>query len=440
MRIKFLTFIASFFFIAITISSCLDSNNSTIELSSDATVRAFGIDTIHGKSYKFTIDQLSRMIYNRDSLPMGSDTILDKILIDTFTVSGWVTAGVNDTVLNTSDSLDLRGAINSRMTFKVHAPDGSTFREYMLKINVHLQDPDSLKWGQVASLPPTSTNRKSVMFNESILVYEGEQMYEGTIDNQTLAVNWSNARTANIAPESIVVYQGKLYATSEGNVYFSDNGTDWTKSENLSGEVSVLTHAFTSSLAAIKSYEGIRYFCRADGENPETQGAWVQGEAVPEDFIATNLSSARYYSSSNVEFAILTGGTAVSNDDEELTTPWFTSINNSGWAPMNISAGSTDTYPACPHMEHPTIIRYNNHFYIFGGDFTSFHQSVDGMVWQVADKKFAMPASFKDKGGYTAVLDESPIDETISRQCIWIMWNDGEVWRGRLNKYGFQIQ
>ena len=52
MRIKFLAIIASFLFVSIAISSCLDSDD-TVELSSDATVHAFGIDTVYGKHYKF---------------------------------------------------------------------------------------------------------------------------------------------------------------------------------------------------------------------------------------------------------------------------------------------------------------------------------------------------------------------------------------------------
>ena len=37
----------------------------------------------YGMSYKFTIDQLSREIYNEDSLPVHADTIIDRILIKT---------------------------------------------------------------------------------------------------------------------------------------------------------------------------------------------------------------------------------------------------------------------------------------------------------------------------------------------------------------------
>ena len=128
MRIKFLSVIVSFLIVSFALSSCLDSDDN-YEFSSDATIHAFGIDTIHGKHYKFTIDQLNRLIYNRDSLPVGSDTIIDRILIDTMTVTGWITSGSpTDTVFVMSDSVDLRPAMNNDagMLFKAHAADGVT--------------------------------------------------------------------------------------------------------------------------------------------------------------------------------------------------------------------------------------------------------------------------------------------------------------------------
>ena len=74
MRIKFLAIIASFIFVSIAISSCLDSDDNTIELSSDATVHAFALDTIYGKHYKFTIDKLHREIYNLMTLYLSKPT------------------------------------------------------------------------------------------------------------------------------------------------------------------------------------------------------------------------------------------------------------------------------------------------------------------------------------------------------------------------------
>ena len=118
MKIKFLSFIASFFMVSFVITSCLDDDNN-IEYSPDATIHAFALDTAGLGSYKFTIDQLSCEIYNEDSLPVHADTIIDKILIKTLTTaSGVVTMkdkSGNDSVLNINDSIDLR----KELTIKV---------------------------------------------------------------------------------------------------------------------------------------------------------------------------------------------------------------------------------------------------------------------------------------------------------------------------------
>ena len=78
MRLKFLSIIVSFLIVSVAVSSCLGSDNN-YEFSTDATIHAFQLDTIYGKTYKFEIDQIQRIIYNRDSLPMSADTIIDRI-------------------------------------------------------------------------------------------------------------------------------------------------------------------------------------------------------------------------------------------------------------------------------------------------------------------------------------------------------------------------
>ncbi|MDE5709726.1 MAG: hypothetical protein K2I27_00970, partial [Bacteroides sp.] len=179
MRIKFLSVIASFLVMSVVISSCLDSDN-TYEFSSDATLHAFAIDTIYGVDYTFTIDQLNRLIYNRDSLAIGADTLIDSILITTMTVTGWVTSGSpTDTVVNTANAMDLRPAMNTDngMKFKVHAADGISVREYTLKINVHQQDPDSLVWtdmqtkGNVFSNAVNNGEQKAIILKDELWVY-----------------------------------------------------------------------------------------------------------------------------------------------------------------------------------------------------------------------------------------------------------------------------
>lgn len=132
--------------------SCLDTEE--IEYSPDATIHAFALDTIHGVNYKFTIDQLGPdgvgLIYNQDSLPVGSDTIIDRILIKTLTTTSGIITAKNaegqDTLFNYSDSIDFRGTMQKPMRIKVWAADMQYTKEYTISVRVHQQDPDSMNW------------------------------------------------------------------------------------------------------------------------------------------------------------------------------------------------------------------------------------------------------------------------------------------------------
>ena len=272
MRIKFLSVIVSFLIVSFALSSCLDSDDN-YEFSSDATIHAFGIDTIHGKHYKFTIDQLNRLIYNRDSLPVGSDTIIDRILIDTMTVTGWITSGSpTDTVFVMSDSVDLRPAMNNDagMLFKAHAADGVTVREYKLKVNVHLQDPDSLVWtdmqkrGNVFSNTINLGQQKAVVLGDELFVYTSNTTAYKT-STAPDKYNWSKVNVSNLPSDvkltSAVEYNNALYmVTKSKRVFSSTNGGAWTEVTTLGDNVIVLINGFSDRLSGIVEINGKQYF------------------------------------------------------------------------------------------------------------------------------------------------------------------------------------
>ena len=272
MRIKFLSVIVSFLIVSFALSSCLDSDDN-YEFSSDATIHAFGIDTIHGKHYKFTIDQLNRLIYNRDSLPVGSDTIIDRILIDTMTVTGWITSGSpTDTVFVMSDSVDLRPAMNNDagMLFKAHAADGVTVREYKLKVNVHLQDPDSLVWtdmqkrGNIFSNTINLGQQKAVVLGDELFVYTSNSTAYKT-STAPDKYNWSKVNVSNLPSDvkltSAVEYNNALYMVTESKrVFSSTNGGAWTEVTTLGDNVIVLINGFSDRLSGIVEINGKQYF------------------------------------------------------------------------------------------------------------------------------------------------------------------------------------
>ena len=172
MKIKFLSVILCSFATAIIVSSCLSSDEKNIEYSSDDTIHAFAIDTIYGENYAFTIDNANNKIYNVDSLPVSSDTIINKVLIKTLTVSGYVTSA--DTLFNVADSLDLSKTMEKPLELTVHSADGKYTRKYSVEVRRHKQDPDSLNWNKMTdsfSAGEITGTQKSVVFNNHIWTY-----------------------------------------------------------------------------------------------------------------------------------------------------------------------------------------------------------------------------------------------------------------------------
>lgn len=454
MRIKFLSVIVSFLIVSFALSSCLDSDDN-YEFSSDATIHAFGIDTIHGKHYKFTIDQLNRLIYNRDSLPVGSDTIIDRILIDTMTVTGWITSGSpTDTVFVMSDSVDLRPAMNNDagMLFKAHAADGVTVREYKLKVNVHLQDPDSLVWtdmqkrGNIFSNTINLGQQKAVVLGDELFVYTSNSTAYKT-STAPDKYNWSEVYVSNLPSDvkltSAVEYNNTLYmVTKSKRVFSSTNGAAWTEVTTLGDNVIVLINGFSDRLSGIVEINGKQYFniCK-DGKNWEAENTAdnLTLEEVPAGFPTENISTTQTNTGNGVEKVVL-AGMPLANEKE--TIPWF-SLDGKGWA--SLANTVYDTY--CPGMVNPAIMYYGDMFYCFGGELDAIYNSITGIAWSKTETKFLLPQEFKGKGAYSIIVEPTK-DKTVApadkRDFIWVIFGGNgtknEVWRGRLNRLGFEIQ
>ena len=435
MRTKFLLIIACFVFVSVAISSCLDSDTE-YAYSSDATVHAFALDTIHGRKYKFEIDQIQRLIFNRDSLPMDADTLIDSILIDTFSVYGYITSGTPDTMLNIENAQNLLPAASGNgMTFRVYAPDNLTSRTYTLRINVHKEDPDSLSWVKMASAPIIESapqGLKAVTLNDDILVYSSNKNVYTTNTIPSATNTWDSHNEVNL-PEDVIlnsilnVEETLMANTAQGDVYTSNDGIQWERSETLSGNITRLLaylpaneiSAMPATLSAIQKDEtdGKLYFCST---NTTTTG-WTRGEEVPEGFPTRNFSTALQATSNGLCQVFLIG---TSDIESEHTMPWA-SMDGLMWVDLYTETGY------CPAMTAPYLISYDEALYIFGGDLTSTYLSdTGGIVWKETGKKFWLPEAFVSNGSsYTIVRDRN--------DYLWFIWGGegtNEVWRGCLNK------
>ncbi|MDR0961355.1 MAG: DUF6242 domain-containing protein [Mediterranea sp.] len=436
MRLKFLSVIIGFLSVSIGISSCLGSGENN-EYSTDASIRAFGLDTIYGKHYKFTIDQLRSVIFNVDSLPQGADTILDRILIDTLTVTGWAT--LRDTAITSTDSVDLRGAINKSgsdgLELKVYSANSAGNaqpRLYKLQIRKRMQDPDSLVWRNLETPLSTSpvSQLKAVLLGERLMVYTSNtQVYEGSTAD-ALASGWQSKTLSGLPADiklgTVLNFKNQLYLTTEsGKFYTSTDGLSWsTKATENLHMVTTVTCIADSMVVIAQAEDGINYFYTSTDAS-----AWTQGQSVPDNFPLDGLYATQQTTTTDFKQVLVVGNPPVAG---KAVVPWAT-MNGIEWVDF-----STPTGVYCPYMTNPAIIYYGGSHYIFGGDFSAIYNSQVGIAWQTTSRKFLLPAAMKGNHTYSMVVD--------AKQYIWVVIGQtdkngtvtaGTVWRGRQNGLPF---
>ena len=373
MRIKFLSIIASFFMVSFVITSCLDNDNE-VNYSPDATIRAFELDTIgYGVKYKFTIDQISRLIYNVDSLPVNADTIINSILIKTLTTaSGIVTMkdqNDQDSIVNINDSIDLTKYVNATeknnfLVLKVWAPNMEVQNEYKVNIRMHTMVPDSLSWGKdpIANNPVSNTaeKQKVVTLGDKILLFaQNNEIYSTAIpagsptDRLNYGQKWDKETTGKLPVgadiTSIIRFVDKLYLLAENKeVYNSNDGLTWTKDEVLNSDGVSVTNLITSfsdsdgsnhkkinGIAGIVEINGEKYFSFA-----EKDATWEKDidklTAVSAEFPTNNLSADVYATESGTLNAIVVGNTQGLDSKKDTATVVWASEDGKSWIPMEI--------------------------------------------------------------------------------------------------------
>ena len=214
-------------------------------------------------------------------------------------------------------------------------------------------------------------------------------------------------------------------------------------------------HKKINGIAGIVEINGEKYFSFA-----EKDATWEKDidklTAVPAEFPINNLSADVYATESGTLNAIVVGNTKDGLDNDTATVVWA-SEDGKSWIPMEIPSNNN-----CPKLVDPSIIHYNDAFYICGKEtkddakgFQKFYTSPTLLVWKGVDRMFMLPgilppvkleggitqhpslheSSFKGKeANYTMVVDRN--------HYIWMVGGQGidKIWRGRVNKLGFLIQ
>lgn len=256
-------------FIALTgvVSSCNKKTESSTEEtympSSTAAVTSFKIKSKVASekldSVFFSIDLNRGVIFNADSLPVGTDVSKLVPTISYTSSASAVTLTINtdgktveaDYKTNPSDTIDFTNPVKLTIT----AEDATTVRSYEIKVNVHNTQPDSLVWDRLAVTPlpsnlGTPVAQKTVKFEDTTytLVEESNGSYTLAVAADILTADWTkvtlnldfhpNVRTLNATPSSLCVLDmsGVLHTSADG-VNWSNTGIVWTNIIGAYGDV-----------------------------------------------------------------------------------------------------------------------------------------------------------------------------------------------------------
>ena len=481
MKIKFLPFLVgglcatSLFF-----SSCLDNDVEEIVLPAYTSIKSFSIGTVsmekHGKDtlgrdttyidtvscahYPFTIDQLKRTIENKDSLPIGSD--VSRVLVSIEADSRAIVyekrnknGEIKDTIWSETDSIDFTHPV----PFKVFAINGKMGVPYMVKANVHKQIPDTLEWSHSVA-PKFVANKlnkqRTVFFNDALYTFGTKQ--DGTVVAEMLPVNqikngtWKNIATlpAKTNTYSLQAWKNQLLFVADGKLYRLTTSTDVPYEQvgsvdNLHTLISAGNQAVNQEVMFAYNEDKKIIALNADGSQVQ------QKEFDFIDDIAFNtdrLFAASYATRHNKSLTrtiVMSNGSAT----DSIACVYGYTTNDDKRGKLTMKEPVT-----CPNLENISMIYYDNKLYAFGGGmpaknikpFEHFYSSIDnGLTWQEVKRCMIFPLEESAKHPdihpfatyYTAGVEGSYSVTVSPDHFIWIVWENGNVTKGRVNRLGF---
>lgn len=478
MKIKFLPLIAVFFAATSIMTSCLDNDVDQITYTSETSITGFSLGTLHidrvgkdkdGKDsayvdtlncsdYPFTIDQINRTITNKDSLPVGThiDKVITSITYDAGMLAYKPKGSERDTIWTSTDSIDFTDPVE----FKVYAYSGVEGKPYTITINVHKQEPDTISWKKFDNNPFSAgslSEQKAVYANGKVYVFgkngNGTHIEYSDVanDNPSSWVPVTDNIPSNIDTYSATVCAGYIYflAGTNKQLYKLDaNSNEITSVGTETFEMLIGGNDIKSELYAVKGGKSGIY-----KENTWTEDAdpFTQFPAGKPFFSNTTTASYNSNITSTVALCYNQGNTA--NDTTALVFNRMSSDNKWEERIQNLPL---------PNLENVTMIYYDGKLYAFGGGykeikpFSQFYCSTDnGLCWRPVTECMAFPAEVPDTenpnkeyinfpnlydthhGNYSCAVTPKLENETSRGNFIWIVWEDGSISRGRINRLGF---
>lgn len=408
-------------------SSCMSSNDSTTTTYSDAAITSFTLGTltrylhttsksggdsiykrtITGSSYKFHIDQNLRLIYNTDSLPVGTD--VSKVLC-TIGSKNYGTIFIQDeadensmTFYSSTDSINFT---NPRKFYVYSNDNTGNHSDYIVKVNVHKEEAGEFVWNQL----DVSEELKELDDLEAYF-WAGTMYLMGTVGENTKIYE--------------VDKNGKLIHNEEIKNTLPPGIKRWI------GSTSNEVYALSTDDKLMVSKDALHTWQQDQLDDDES--------LIPVRDIAFVSYPLEY--ATNTEYALMVGNRDKDKyPDDDIAMVWRKIVDNDEYAPKGqwVYMGHlSDLRYALPRMENLAIAKYDDCVVAIGGKglggcsltpYEVMYESRDeGITWKPSTR-FYFPE-------LEELATEHPIiDMTSDESYLWLNCaNTGQVWRGLLN-------
>ena len=376
----------------------------------------------------FSIDLEHGIIYNADSLPMGTpvSSLVPVISYPSDCSSavismrgGAIREGDINYMSTPNDTVDFTGDV----TLTLRAQDGVTERSYRLKVNVHKVKPDSLTFDRQATgtLPSrlgSPLAQKSVAFGGGVLSIIEEKDRSFTLATSAKTTDWIKfPLSLPFTPDlrSLTSGENALYMLADnGDLYTSTDGSAWAPTgKNWNG----ILGAYGSDLLGLRKENGKFFHTSLSGLYPEAE--------IPEGFPVTGqtnmLTLTNNWAVDPVGF--ITGGLTASGDGVRGT--W--GFDGHTWAMISTSE-LPELHDACAvpyfvYKQTSTIWRQTEFpvMMLFGGVLADgslndkTYISIDnGINWSEAPENLSLPADIPAVRMADAVILSTPMQGSLT--------------------------
>jgi len=433
-------------------SSCLgeteyDNWNASNCLIASFTLQSDSIPDL--ENVIFTIDQVNGLIYNKDSMPYGTEINWLIVCSVSFEMNPSIVevyqAATGDSLTwNLTDSLDFSDYVR----FDVYSSDQTATKRYIAKLNIHQQVPDSMEWISFSGrlLGKTVQDLKVIERNNYYWMYvrasSGYELYRSPVtDRKTwIPVSLTGLDGKTLILSQLTEYEGHLFIqTSDGMLYYSTNGSAWNRMPDETPVVISLLGSINGSelgktspvLAAIIQEDNAWYFAAMDAANQ-----WEKGVAVPAEFPVSGFGNSSYESMFYWHLVVAAG----KDRNGGLSDAAWGTMTGLSWVRLTDERKSW-----FERRDGVMLAQYDENLFLIGGINASNEAKKDiyisldkGISWSLADSLIVFPETYKARGHASVLVDNDNFlllfggKENNSANIL------DELWSGRINRLGFK--